>query len=314
MRLPDDYKKNIETMFGEIGIQWLKTIPDKIEKYVDKFNLKNVELLKNLTYNVLLFAESDEYGPVVLKIEIPFKEMTIRESQALKLNGGRGACQCYYNNIDDGVLLIEKLIPGKTLSSISELDKRIKIFNDVSSKFNIQINEKVDLPTYKEILERSIKLCEEQSDKFNCVSEFLNLAIIIYDEMHKNNDSNYLLHSDLYCDNILESNGKWKAIDPHGFIGEKVLDSAIFMQKELYKKDFDINDIQKLTKLMSENTAFEEKELLRALFINSVLNICWDIEVNLDMKDILKNIDKVKILLDNLDEKGLIPPVKRLKY
>lgn len=305
MEVSTNYKNNIEMMFGNIGKEWLQTIPDKIEKYVKMFNLKNIKLLNELTYNVLIFGDSNDFGPVVLKIEIPFKELTIRESTALKLNDGQGACKCYYSNIDDGVILIERLQPGRTLNTIENLEDRIKIFNEVSDKFNIQVGQDTGLPTYREILDRSITLSTEQEQKFSPVDELLKVANLVYNDLHTNNESNYLLHSDLFCDNILETNDGWKAIDPHGFIGEKILDTAIFMQKELEKKDFNENDVENLLHIMSTNINLNENDLMKALFVNYVLNICWNIEVNLDENFISKSVDKANGLLKMLKDKNL---------
>lgn len=306
MEVSTNYKNNIEMMFGDIGKEWLQTIPDKIEKYVKMFNLKNIKLLNELTYNVLIFGESNEFGIVVLKIEIPFKELTIRESTALKLNAGKGACKCYYSNVDDGVILIERLQPGRTLNTIENLEDRIKIFNEVSEKFNIQVGQDTGLPTYREILDRSINLSTEQEQKFSPVNNLLKVANSVYNDLHSNNESNYLLHSDLFCDNILETDEGWKAIDPHGFIGEKILDTAIFMQKELEKKDFYKNDVENLLYIMGKNIKLNENDLLKALFINYVLNICWNIEVNLDEKFILKSIKKSTELLKMLKNRKLV--------
>ena len=305
MEVSTNYKNNIEMMFGNIGKEWLQTIPDKIEKYVKMFNLKNIKLLNELTYNVLIFGDSNDFGPVVLKIEIPFKELTIRESTALKLNDGQGACKCYYSNIDDGVILIERLQPGRTLNTIENLEDRIKIFNEVSDKFNIQVGQDTGLPTYREILDRSITLSTEQEQKFSPVDELLKVANLVYNDLHTNNESNYLLHSDLFCDNILETNDGWKAIDPHGFIGEKILDTAIFMQKELEKKDFNENDVENLLHIISKNINLNENDLMIALFVNYVLNICWNIEVNLDENFISKSVDKANGLLKMLKDKNL---------
>ena len=316
MEVSINYKKNIVMMFGDVGEEWLKTIPNKIEKYVKMFNLKNIKLLNELTYNVLIFGDSSELGPVVLKIEIPFKELTIRESTALKINDGKGACKCYYSNIDDGVILIERLQPGRTLNSVNNLEERIKIFNDVSTKFNVQVGEDTGLPTYREILDRSINLATEQEQKFLPVNELLEIANSVYEDLQVNNESNYLLHSDLFCDNILETNDGWKAIDPHGFVGEKILDTAIFMQKELEKKDFDEKDVEKLLHIMGKIISLNENDLMKALFVNYVLNICWNIEVNLNENFISKSVDKAKELLIMLKSRNLIEntEIKKLKY
>lgn len=303
--LPEKYKNNVVSMFGIIGENWIANVPKIIDKYIKKFNLKNIKIPNDFTYNIILFADSKDFGQVVLKAEIPFKEMTLRESVALKLNDGKGACKCYYSNIDDGILIIERLLPGKSLNTINNIDERIKVFSEVASKFNIRVKDSQGLPSYREILNRSINIANNDPQKFKPVKNLLSVANSIYNEIEEKNDSNYLLHSDLYCDNILTTNDGWKTIDPHGFIGEKILDSAIFIMKELENSNFSSDDICNILTLMGKYYDSDELELCKALFVNYVLNVCWDIEVNLDLKYIEDCVNKAKTILNYLTNQTL---------
>lgn len=302
MILSEEYKNNIKKMFGKVGEEWLETIPDKVEKYKKIFNLDKIEVLNDLTYNILLFAESAEYGLVVLKIEIPFEEMTIRESQALLINNGEGACKCYYSDIKDGVLLLERLIPGISLNTIQNIDRKIEIFNDVADSFNVKLDDNQGLPTYNEILNRSI-LMGQSDNRFTCINDYLSLALQYYNEILLNNDCNYLLHSDMYGDNILLSNGQWKVIDPHGFVGPKIIDTAIFLQKELEKNDFNNNYFDLYISKINKHKRYHEIDLYKTLFVNYVLNICWDIEVNFDSEHINKCLKRVNLIKEIIEEK-----------
>ena len=291
IELSDEYKYKIKKMFGEVGVNWLKTVPDKIEIYIEKFDLKNINIIKDLTYNVLLFAENDIFGQVVLKLEIPFKELTMRESRALVLNKGNGACKCFYSNIDDGILLLERLQPGFSLNSISNLEDRMKIFFDVSNKFNIKCNDGI-LPSYRSILNRTIEI-SQRDNRFNNIKKYIYLSDKLYREIENEKLEKYLLHSDLHGNNILKSGNDWKAIDPHGFIGEKIIDSAIYIQNELEKYNFNLTQIDEILSLFSFYTKFTKESLGKILFINYILNLCWDIEVNLDISKALENANNI---------------------
>lgn len=304
MELSQSYKDKVIAMFPAIGEEWLQQIPSLIEKYINKFDLTNIKLLSKLTYNVLLMADSPIYGPVVLKIELPFKELTIRESEALILNNGKGACRCFYKNIDDGVVLLERLIPGYSLTNVTDINERIKIFKEVSDNFNIYVqpNSDVTLPSYYDILMRSLKFVEKNSN-YKELCSLLTESIALYEDLIVTNSPNYLLHSDLHSENIIKSSDEWKAIDPHGFIGPKVLDTAIFIQKELDKVGYtkkNINDL--LLRLKEQN--FIIKDVIIAFYINFVLNICWDAEVNLDIEKNLKTANVIRdYLYDDYDLK-----------
>ena len=56
-------------MFGDIGKKWLDTIPNIIQKYIDMFNLKDVHLIDDLTYNIL--TKKWEYKIKISEVSLP---------------------------------------------------------------------------------------------------------------------------------------------------------------------------------------------------------------------------------------------------
>lgn len=297
IELSEEYKKNIVSMFGDVGSNWLSRIPGIIDKYVNEFGLTDIRLNHGLTYNVVAFANSSKYGEVVLKIEIPFEEMTIRESLALELNNGEGACKCLYKNISDGVLLLERLMPGYSLTTLDSLDERTRIFAYVSKRFNVKVNRECGLPLYSDILARSVNIASTDS-RFSDISDLILNADEIYKEIESKNDNDYLLHSDLYSDNIIMSNDVFKAIDPHGFVGNKIIDTAIFAQKELDKLGYSKQNINYMLDLLSTYCDYDKIDLANILYVNYVLNICWDKEVNIKNDE---SIENARLIFDYVD-------------
>ena len=300
IEISGDYKNRVIQMFGDYGKSWLDKLPDIIDKYIKEFDLKDVKLISNLTYNVLFFAKSDTYGDVVLKVELPFKELTERESMALILSNGIGACKCYYANVDDGIILMERLFPGNTLSEENDLDTRIKVCMEVAKKFNIKVGNDTNLPKYRDILNRSIDIIGK-NERYD-VGEFLEVADNLYSEIEEENDSNYLIHSDLYSDNVLMSNHGWKVIDPHGFIGDKVLDTAMFIQKELEANGFNEDNIDHIIDEITKYTDDSKEKILKTLIVNYILNMCWDIEVNLGDEVVNREIERSKLLINHYNK------------
>lgn len=297
IKLSEEYKNNIISMFSNIGEEWLKKVPDIINKYINQFELTDVKLLNELTYNVLLFANSEDFGEIVLKVEIPFKELTIRESEALKLDDGKCSCKCYYSNIDDGVLILEKLNPGYSLDAVESLEERIKVFSSVAKKFNQKVCDVNVLPKYSDIFNRSFDMAIQNDFKFALVNSSLVIAKALYQELEDSYESNYLLHSDMFSSNILKDHNEWKVIDPHGFIGNKLLDSSIFIQKEVEKLGFNENNLEHILELMGKYCAVNKSDLCKALYVNYVLNICWGIEINEDINKINEKIENSKLIL-----------------
>ena len=71
IKIPETYKNNIINMFGEPGEKWLNIVPNIVDKYVKKFNLKNIQILNDLTFNIIIFAECDSFGKIVFKVSLP---------------------------------------------------------------------------------------------------------------------------------------------------------------------------------------------------------------------------------------------------
>ena len=98
--------------------------------------------------------------------------------------------------------------------------------------------------------------------------------------------------------NILTSGNGRKVIDPHGFIGEKVLETARFIENEIEKEEITKSNIAEVLELMSKYF-WEEKSLIcKCLFIDKVLSTCWDIEENLEESHINNDIATLEIVLE----------------
>jgi len=303
LKLPDEYKVKIISMFGSLGENWLANVPEIVDKYIAKFNLTNLQVHEGLSINLILFAECEELGEVVLKIGLPvFDELIYRETKALEQFDGKSACKCYYNNLDDGIRILERLIPGKTLHKVEDREERIKAFCDVALNLDVKLTYDIKLPSYREILDRSIKQSYEEPERFKSLKELITAANSLYKEIENENLPKYLLHADLHHNNILTSGNERKAIDPHGFLGEKVLETARFIENEIEKQKMNKDNVLEVVNLMA-NYFNEDKILIcKALFIDYVLSTCWDIEMNFDDEHINRDANNLRLILVCLED------------
>ncbi len=313
--LPEKYGKSIISMFGIIGEEWLLDVNNIVNKYVDKFNLTNISIHENLSINLILYAKCEEFGDVVLKMGPPiFDELIIREVVALEAFNGNGACKCFYNNIEDGVRILERLVLGEELHNIEDREERIKEFCSVALKLNVKMTEHKQLPTYREILNRTISQFNEQPEKYQSLGEYINLANELYKEIENCNLPKYLLHADLQHSNILTSGNSRKAIDPHGFLGEKVLETARFMEEEIIKQESTKKNILEVLDFMSKYFGEDRDLLCKVLFIDYVLSTCWDIEMNLQDNHISEDINNLNLVVDYLQNISILDNGKKLVF
>ena len=77
-----------------------RNLGDLLESCIRKWNLSECQVAENLSVNLICFAVSPEYGPVVLKIGFPHPEF-YSELAALALYHGKNVCALY--DADPGV-------------------------------------------------------------------------------------------------------------------------------------------------------------------------------------------------------------------
>lgn len=88
------------------------------------------------------------------------------------------------------------------------------------------------------------------------------------------------LHGDLHHENILaDRHGQWRAIDPHGLIGDPVYDVANFFGNPLGRPDITCKEdrIRLLAARLSAALGHDEETLLRYAAAHAALSACWSI-------------------------------------
>jgi len=96
MNLPKEFIQTIESVFDEDGKQFIKDLPKLVEDASSRWDLKDIKLVSNLSFNFVAYACRGEAcltptQNVILKIGV-LREELISEINALKLYGGDGGC------------------------------------------------------------------------------------------------------------------------------------------------------------------------------------------------------------------------------
>src|SRR5690349_15132466 len=132
MQLPEEFKSTIRNIHKEDGEKFLAVLPSLIDKASQRWGLSDVQAVPNLSFNFVAFAKrADE--DVILKMAVPNPELT-SEMMTLKLFNGQGACRLLEHDEERGLLLLERLKPGKMLSELDDDDERTNIAADVMQK------------------------------------------------------------------------------------------------------------------------------------------------------------------------------------
>ena len=300
LNLPSEYKQNIINRCGEEILSWLDSIDKIFEKYVIKFKLSNIELVPNLTMNVLIYAVSKEYGNVVIKLSPPGKT-AINEINYLKINKSKYMPKCYYYNVEDRIIIMERITPANTLQDITDIDARVKIFCDILNDLLIKADFENNFSTYDKLIydiKSRIKVNKELFAKYEDIEDMLDKVIKTYNEIKKLNLPKYIIHNDLQHKNILKSGDNFKVIDPHGKVAEKVFDTTQFIRVEIRN-----NGLEKMDEIitMVSNYLGEDKKLLyKALYISAFEKLVFFIRSKYDKNIIKYNYNLCKYIGDNI--------------
>ena len=108
--IPPDFQQTILETFGPDGAAWLERLPDLIAACERRWGLQ-VSAPFQLSYNYVAAARLANGAPVVLKLGVPNPELSA-EAAALRIFNGHGAVRLLDADPGEGVLLMERLVPG----------------------------------------------------------------------------------------------------------------------------------------------------------------------------------------------------------
>lgn len=299
-----NFIETVENTWGEVGKKWLADLPELIEYFKNKWQLHSLEIPSNLSCNMVVFAikglSTENEVKVVLKL-CPIPKEIEQEINVLKFYQGCGATRLLDCDLEKGVMLLERILPGTTLKNF------FPNLNEESIKACIQVMNQL----------HSVKLDPNLNDSFPSIETWLQTlfnghfpeipeplqkkARDLSSSLLKTQKSPVLLHGDLHHDNILKNQEGWISIDPKGVIGEPAYDVGAFIRNpmpELFKNK-NLKEITlKRLDLFSQYLKIERKRLLDWSFVQAILSACWALE---DKMPLWNEILEFAMLLDRLE-------------
>lgn len=271
------FQSNILNIYGEKGKAWLDELPELFTAIASRLDLRDLKEVTNLTYNYVLSGFQGD-NPIILKLGLD-NEALAREAFALKCFAGCGAVKVLSE--DDGMLLLQRAVPGISLKSYfpNSEQESVKIACEVMKKLH-----KANIPVAHNF--PHIKDWLKALDKdWNIPNHYLQKARKLRDELLQTAKPDVLLHGDLHHDNILQNGDYWVVIDPKGVIGEPAYEVAAFIRNpipELLTHDDAPNIIHNRVIRFAELLGIPAKRIHDWCFVQGVLSWVWAIEDDCD--------------------------------
>lgn len=207
-------------------------LPDILARCRDKWSLTLGPTSDEIKANYVGYAETGSGEEVVLKVGVPHRDFST-EMEALGIYDGRGINRLIDRDEELNAMLLERVRPGKMLSSIS--DKRVQA--EAAARVMVDLQSVPPptghtLPHFMEWVESAhgdAKSCVDPERARGYLDQFPRVRAIMQAFMI-DSEPQKLLHGDLHHYNILEDERRgWIAIDPKGVIGATCLDIGRFI-------------------------------------------------------------------------------------
>ena len=251
--------------------EWMGELPDRIAEVERRWSLKVQEPLDS-SHGYVARAHHADGGEVVVKLGIPGIEF-VRELEALRLYGGRGAVVLLNADATYGSMMLESVRPGRVLSDVRIDEQATTIATGVMRSLWRPAPERhpfATISTFEGGVEW-LRTC--LANKRGPVPRALaSRAEGLLREFAAAQADPVLLHGDLHHDNILSAERiPWLAVDPKGVVGDPAYDVGPFLYNRLFETDRPVSVLQRRVDQMSEELGFARDRIVGAAIPRAVL-------------------------------------------
>ncbi|WP_141433883.1 aminoglycoside phosphotransferase family protein [Bacillus sp. 03113] len=301
IQLPNQFVQTIKDVHKHKAEKWLADFDQLIEDCEKRWDMKVLAPF-DLSYNFVAPAKRKDGTDVVIKLVVPSEEF-LSEVEALTLFNGNGMVKIIDVDLEKGIVILERLIPGKTLASLVDEEEATRIASQVMKKLWIPAPNTSNIPTTRQMEQKLIRIFQKYPEGFGPITkEILQEAVDTFKMMNSRRSNLFLLHGDLHHYNILIGKGEsWVAIDPKGLIGDREYDVIQFLLNKL--PDYHLETvIEKRIDILVEELNLDKQSILSWGFSHTVLATCWTIQEDGRYdKTFFKAINAFKCLLKNID-------------
>jgi streptomycin 6-kinase len=272
-------KHNIIKIYGKRGEDWLAGLPSRIEQLQRSWGLSELKPFPNLSYSYVLEGMQGNI-PVILKLS-PDTDLMDKEAMALNAFKGFGAVSVLGRK--EGILLLERAVPGHLLKNNLPKETRIEISCKVIERLHqAPVPSKEGFPSIEEWLVAVDKEWDLPKDHLKRARKFKNELV------KKDSGRKVLLHGDLHQENILSNGNSWVVIDPKGVIGDPIHEIWACVEDPIYDLKF-----------LASYFGYSLQDIVEWYYVHLILASCWQAEDGLDTSLFLTLAQSVLPMIDN---------------
>ncbi|MBB6452686.1 streptomycin 6-kinase [Salirhabdus euzebyi] len=276
MKDQQHFLKTVRHYFKEEGEKWLQQLPELIRYCETKWSLKMHAPYK-LSTNYVAPATMSSGDEIVVKLCIP-SDGVRDEILALQTFDGKGIVRLLDCDIQKGIILLEKVTPGRMLAHITDADEACRIGADVVRELTRPAPKRFQIASTIGREEKLRVIVNENPHGLGPIkAKILQKALHMFTYLNETIDKWFLLHGDFHPYNILlDENGQWKAIDPKGLMGELEYDLIQFILNILPDEGVE-KVIQQRIDIFTTELNINKQRLLLWGYCHTVLATAWTV-------------------------------------
>jgi streptomycin 6-kinase len=278
---PKGCASKIIDIHGAAGVAWLDRLPAIIADCARRWSLTVMPPFEDLSYNYVAPAMRADGTHVVLKAGVPHPEL-IRELEALRYFGGDGIVRLLDADADQGVLLLERLVPGTSLQDLDDDEQLTQVAACVMSHLWKPAPTEHSFATVTGWANglRKLRACFD-GGYGPFPPGLVDKAEGLFTELLSMGSEAILIHGDMHAGNILKSEREpWLAIDPKGVVGNRLYDVATFVNSvpETRLESQVKHGLERRGNQIAEMLELDREQILGWTLAQAVLSGWWSFE------------------------------------
>jgi streptomycin 6-kinase len=227
--IPSELAKNTRALCGEQAEPWLRSLPNVLDRLEIEWGITIGEPFINGEYNYVARAVDNRGGPCVIKVAPPRNDHDhYSEAKYLTTVNGNGAVRLLAQDREHMALLIERAVPGKTLTRSFEdndqaaVQPAIDLLGSTSRELPDDLSDVIQLDDWFDGLRRFAAT--------GFPAAYGEKALAIYADLSSQAERIGYLHGDFHPDNIVSAERvPFLLIDPKGMVGHLGYEIAVFL-------------------------------------------------------------------------------------
>ncbi len=280
--IPDTFARFMVELHEDAGRVWLERLPTILATCEQRWHITLSTPFPNISFHFVIPATKNDGTLVVVKAHSPTGEFA-EELEALRLFDGHGMARLLAYDVENEVMLLERLQPGISLRKMENDQKAISIASTVMKQLWHPAPPVHPFDTVEKWGRGFTRLREHyHGSNGPFPAALLEEAEMLYAELSTSMAQPMLLHGDLHQDNILSSerNG-WLAIDPKGLIGEPAYETGAILRNflpELLEQPDPKQILARRVDQFSEELGFDRTRIRGWGLSQAVLSAWWGVE------------------------------------